>query len=152
MAYATLAEFKTWIGTDLYNQLTDLSGGTTPSDTVGQVRLNGAHGFVNAKIAARYATPVNVAADATLAETLLAIVCSVCTYDLFALHGDTLSHLREGIDALCQRWIDLLDEIQKGDAALPGASIIPPPASSGSPAIVVGNRPVFGNGALEGLP
>lgn len=150
--YATLAEFKLRCGSELYNQLTDLSGGTTPSDTVGQARLEDSEGYVNARIAARYVTPVDVSADATLANTMRALTCAVCAYDMLSMHPDTMGQLREGVDERFRHWIELLKDIQNGKAALPGAAVIPPPASSGSPAIVVGNRPVFGDIALEGLP
>lgn len=152
MAYATIADFKTRFGTALYAQLTDLETFTTPNDTVGQARLNDAHGYINAKLGTRYATPIDVTVDADLAGTMMAMTCAVAAYDAYAAHPAKTSRLRETVDANFKRWLDLLDDIAAGRAALPGAEKLPSPTTSGPTATVVGEAKVFTSNSMKGIP
>lgn len=151
MAYATLAQFKERLGNDLYAQLTDLSGSTTASDTVGQARLDDAHAFVNAKIAVRYLTPVDVTVSTALAEMMVAITCAVAAYGCLGMHPDTMNQLREGVDAVHKHWMALLDQIAAGKAALPGAAVIPAAVSSGPSSAVFGDDRVFTRESMKGF-
>ncbi|MBX3396505.1 MAG: DUF1320 family protein [Phycisphaerae bacterium] len=150
-AYATLAELKTRLGDELYAQLSDLSGGTTPSDTVGQARLDDAHGYVNARLSARYLTPIDTTGNSTLAEMLRAFVCAVVAHDLLAMHGDAMNNLRPGVDTRLRYWIDLLRDIQSGKAALPGAAPLPSPTSGGPTSEAFGDERVFTSDSMKGF-
>ncbi len=152
MAYATIADLKARIGVELYAQLTDLEALTTADDTVGKARLDDAHGFVNAKLGQRYKTPIDTTLDDDLAVTMKAMTCAVAAYDAYALHPTRSKSLREAVVAVTQRWLDLLELIAAGRAALPGSAKLPAPTSSGADAAVVGEPKVFTNASMKGWP
>lgn len=150
MAYATLDDLKTRVGA-IYAQLTDLSGGTTAEDTVGQARLVDAHGKVNVLLAARFKTPVDVSADATLAETLLSIVVSFAAWECYVKHPVKSGKMRAAVEADYREAKDMLLRIADGRASLPGLVPLESSVSSGSAAIVVGSPRVIGGDSLAGL-
>jgi len=152
LSYATIANLKDRIGDTLYAQLTDLEALTTADDTVGQARLDDAHGYINAKLGQRYQTPIDVSVDTDLANTMKAMTCAVAAVDAYRMHPTRSKSLREAVEALAARWIELLDDIANGKAALPGASKLPSPTTSGPDAAVVGERRVFTKDSMKGLP
>jgi phage gp36-like protein len=148
MSYATLAELKTHTGTDAYAALTDLAGGSAPSDTVGQQRLDGADGFVNGKLGQRYQVPVDVS-DATRAATLRTITLAIALFKLYADHParpDIPKSVRDDHDANMK----LLDEYAAGKP-LPGATEAPATTGHGEVVTVFGNDAMLTMDRMAGL-
>lgn len=151
MPYATLDDCKLRMGDALYAQLTDLEGGTTADDLVGQARLDDAHGQVNMHLSARYLTPVETAGNDVVAETLRSIVCSFAAWQCFVKHPRKSGRMRAAVEADYREARDLLIRITSGDAALPGATPLPGPASGGPSAEATGHVRVFTEDSMEGL-
>lgn len=149
-SYATLAQFKAHVGTAVYDQLTDLAGGTTADDAVGQQRIDDAEAEINARLGQRYQTPVDVSVDASLANTLRWYTLAIAAYRAFMTHPHR-PRPRQSIQEEYRNVMARLDEIAKGMAALPGAAALPSPVTSGPPAIVGGSERVFTDDALRGL-
>lgn len=89
MSFGTLQNVKDRVGQPVYDQLTDLAGGTTPSDAVGQARLDAAGAVLIGELAKRYdaaALAAAAAADAYLAATLKTHEVSIAQWKLYVEH------------------------------------------------------------------
>ncbi len=150
MSYATLDDFKTRFS-PIYAQLTDLSGGTTADDTVGQARLDDAHGSVNVYLAARFRTPVDVSVDASLAQALLSIVVPFAAWECYLKHPLKSGKMRVGVEADYKEAKEKLLRIADGRAALPGLVPLPAPESTGPAAEVFGDDGVFTSERMKGF-
>lgn len=153
-SYATLEQLKAHVGTadsppGVYEQLVDLnSTGDAPDDTLGQQRLDDAEGLLNGKIGARYLTPVDVSADAALANTLRACALAFAAYNLFTQHP-AKPRMRDTVKQEYERWAKWLDDVAAGRSALPGATVIPAAVSNGPSATAVGSDRVFTDCAMR---
>ena len=82
MAYVTNSDIETYLGTQLYIQLTDDAGsGSADVAKVNQARL-GAEGEVNGYLATRYAVPVNLSGETEVGEVIKAFVLDFAAYRL----------------------------------------------------------------------
>ncbi len=70
MSYITIADLKARLGAPLYARLTDRTDGVSENDTTGQQIVDEAEALLDARLAARYATPVDLGAHPELAGTL----------------------------------------------------------------------------------
>lgn len=150
MAYATLDQFKARLSDALYAQLTDLSGGTTPSDTVGQAVLDGAHGTMNAYLAKRYSVPIVPGGDTTVAQFLLKHVLQIAEYDAWQGHA-MRRNMHERVQKGYDETMRLLRDIAKGLAELPGETAIPGATASGPSAEAFGDDRVFTRDSMKGF-
>ena len=155
MSYATLDDLKQRLGSDPdlkvgYEQLTDRTGGTTADDAVGQEVLDAAHGDVNGWIAKRYAVPVDVSSDATLAQKLEGITLDIAMYRAFALAAPRIT-VPERVADIYADAIKWLVEVAKGKATLPGATEIPAATIHGPSAAVVGHEARFTEDSMKSL-
>lgn len=148
--YATVAQLQAHVGTAVYDQLTDLAGGTTADDAVGQQRLDDAEAEINARLGQRYQTPVDVSVDASLANTLRWFTLAIAAYRAFMAHPSR-PRARQTVQEEYRNVMARLEEIAKGMAALPGAVALPSPASSGPVVAVSGSDRVMTDEALSGL-
>ncbi len=155
MSYATLVEFKARVGTrtsppGLYEQMTDRVSATTASDTIGQMLIEDAEAEVNGYLARRYAVPMDVSSDATLAAWLKRCTCILATYNGWAEHPK-MSANRENVKALHDEVIAQLTAIANGKMD-PPAQGTPTSASGGSSSgEAIGNTRVFTEDAMTGL-
>lgn len=155
MSYATLVEFKARVGTrtsppGLYEQMTDRVAATTASDSIGQVLLDDAAAIVNQKLARRYAVPVDVSADATLAAFLRRCVLVIATFNGWTEHPK-LSSNRETVKTLYDETMKMLDAIASGAQEIPAVSPPTGTTAAGSPGTAIGNTRIFTEDAMKGL-
>jgi phage gp36-like protein len=82
MAYVTNSDIETYLGTQVYIQLTDDTGsGSADVNKVNQARL-GAEGEVNGYFATRYAVPVDATGEAQVGEVIKTFVLDLAAYRL----------------------------------------------------------------------
>lgn len=126
MPYVTLQQFKDRLGTSIYARLTDRVAGATPSDAVGQRILDEAEAHADSFLAARYATPIDLAALPELATILALRVLDLAEYAAWRgspFVGDVPDRVRLVYENTL-RWFERLSE---GQSVLPAAA---PPAST----------------------
>ncbi len=151
--YATTSDLLTRLGTTTYNQVTDRSGGVTPSTPVAQEALDAAEGRINATLASRYETPVSttsLSASSTLAAHLKDMALSLATAHLFRTHPSR-NKMPDRLRELYDEAMELLDKISEGKAELPGASTLPDSVVLGTSASAGGDARVFTEAVRLGL-
>lgn len=149
-SYATVEQLRTLaLGAGVYEQLTDLAGGTTADDAVGQQRLDFAESEINTILGQRYKTPVDVSVDVALAKSLRDYTLEIAAYHAYMLHP--MASPTKKAEKLYLAAIARLTAIAKGAEALPGAAMLPSPVTSGPAAIVGGSPRVLTDEALNGL-
>lgn len=144
MPYATLAEFKARLGDAVYDQLTDLAGGTTPDDSVGQALLDAAHGEFNARLARVFTTPVDTA-DADRAATLNTYVLDIAENRAWIQHplrAKRPQRVKDAYDAV-MNWLKELTPF-----SLPGATLA---ATTGTAGTATGKTKQWTDAAIDGI-
>lgn len=118
MAYTTTSALQARLGTSVYARLTDRVAGTTADSTVAQQILNEADAEVNAHLARRYQTPVDLAARPELAEVLEARTLDLAEY--FAWRGSPfVSDLPQRVKAMHAQALQWLQAVSEGRVDLP---------------------------------
>lgn len=128
MAYAVAADLLARVGEVLYARLTDRTDGVAGDTAVASAIVTEAEALVNAELARRYATPLDLTASPELAEVLKARTIDLAEY--LAWRGspfvtDIPQRVRLLYDGV-QRW---LDDIAQGRLLLPSATPLPPTAA-----------------------
>jgi phage gp36-like protein len=80
VAYTTISQLESRLGSTLYARLTDRVNGTTADATVAQRIVDEAEALANAQLAKRYATPIDLTAHPELADVLEARVLDLAEY------------------------------------------------------------------------
>lgn len=148
MAYATLQNLKDHAGADWYAALTDLAGGMTASDSVGQLRLDAAEAEVNDYLGQRFSVPIDVS-DATRAASLKAITLAIALHKLYVAHPS-----RPDVPKTVQTEHDEAVAKLKGyltSGALPGATEVPATPAAGTMGEAFGTESMFSPARMEGL-
>lgn len=155
MAYATLDDLKLRLGSNtsppgLYEQLTDRVNSTTANDAVGQDVLDAAHGEVNGWIAKRYAVPVDVSSDTTLAQRLKGVTLDIAEHNAWSSNPirKTIPDRVTDNYAAATKW---LTAVGAGKADLPGVTEIPATTVNGPKAIAIGHEQRFTEEAMKEL-
>lgn len=154
MSYAALADLKQRLGTQasppgLYEQLTDRINAAVADDAVGAEILAAAHGEIDGWLAKRYAVPIDVTTDVTLAGRLKGITLDVAEYSAWKTSSARTAipaRVRDNY-AAAVKW---LTAVAEGDAALPGATEVPGATATGAGGTAVGHARVFTEDAMEG--
>jgi len=150
MAYVSVADLRARLGAPLYARLTDRAGGASADDNVGQRIIEEAEAEVDALLAARYRTPLDLAAHPELAALLRARVLDLAEY--FAWKSSPfVSDPPQRVKEICAAARGWLAAVAAGGAALP-AQVTPagPAREDGAPR--ASSRPrVFTGVELDGL-
>jgi phage gp36-like protein len=156
MAYATLAELKARLGSNvsatapgMFDQLTDRTTAVTANDTEGNAALAYADSFINAKVGKRYAVPV--VGDATALAFLRDVCLDIAEWRLWS-NTSFKQSIPERVKDSSRTAFDLLDAVADGDAVLPSAvALSEPTAARGSGAVTGGDDRVFTSSNLGAL-
>ena len=155
MAYATLDDLKQRLASNtdppgLYEQLTDRVSFTTANDAVGQEILDAAHGEVNGWLAKRYAVPIDVSTDTTLAQRLKGVTLDLCekvAWETSTARTTTPKRVGENYSEA----IAWLRDVAAGKASLPAVAAFPGPAADGASATALGRDQVFTEDDTAGI-
>lgn len=119
MSYATIAELKLrFADDDERAHLTDSAAGAA-QDAVFTGLIDTAEGDINSALATRYATPVDVSVDTTLASLLEFKTIEMAEYFAYRRGEDASEVKRDQYDKV----LEWLDKIVKGERVLVGAVI-----------------------------
>ena len=149
MGYPTREDLQADLGAH-YAKLTDRDDGTTANDAVGQEILDQAISEFHGWISGRYQTPVDCSADAARAASVRSRVLAIAVkiaWEKSRWKMEMPPIIRAGYDDA----IKYLMAVAAGKAVLPGTTAVTPPTSEGEAAKVVGNSPIYGDEAIEGL-
>ncbi len=125
MSYITTTDLKNRLGAPLYARLTDRSNGTTESDTIGQQIVDEAEALLNARLATRYATPVDLGVHPELASVLRNRALDVAEHLAWRMSPFTTA-VPDRVLALREEAEDWLNALARGALELPSTT---PPAS-----------------------
>lgn len=150
MAYVSVADLSARLGAPLYARLTDRAGGASADDTVGQRIVDEAEAEVDALLAPRYRTPLDLAAHPELAPLLRARALDLAEYIAWKSSpfvSDPPQRVKE-VYAAARGW---LAAVAAGAAALP-AQVAPAGPARGEGAPRASSQPrVFTSAELDGL-
>jgi len=127
MAYVSVGDLRARLGAPLYARLTDRAGGASPDDGVGQRIVAEAEAEVDALLAPRYRTPLDLAAHPELTGVLRARVLDLAEY-LAWKSSPFVADLPQRVKEIYAAARDWLAAVATGAAALPADG---PPASPG---------------------
>lgn len=147
--YADLDDLKLRLK-GAYAGLTDRTGGVVADDVVGQELLDGSHGTLNTYIGGRYAVPVDVSSDATLAQSLKRYVLDIAEYAAWA-ENPTREEIPKRVADKFAATVKILEAIRDGKSPLAGAEPIAEATATANTAVVVGSKRVFGDQSMKGL-
>lgn len=147
MAYASISDLEERLGSAVYVQLTDDVGTGSPDEDTAAEALDGAEGEVNSYLGRRYAVPVDVSDEPSLAAVLKSITLDLAEYRLHARRLIVPEDVRLKRKAAVQ-W---LDRVARAQVVLPSAGALDENSASGLGGYVTGNPRVVSRDALEGL-
>src|SRR5437764_1462111 len=124
MAYATVTDLSSRLGATLYARLTDRVNGASADATVAQTLVDEAISEADAYLARRYATPVDLALHAELAQPLRTRVLDVAEYRAWR-SSPFVSSVPARVAANYRDALAWLEAVAAGRMVLPAAS--PPP-------------------------
>lgn len=142
--YATLDDLKEELG-GMYAALTDRVNAEVADDAVGQSILNEAEAKMNSLLASRYTVPVDVSADAALAEMLKTYALNIAAHMAWL---QSLIRKREpdNTKRLYDDAMAWLRGIGSGTGVLPGS-----PASPGQTSVVFGHQSILTEDGMKGF-
>lgn len=150
MAYTTTTQLESRLGSTLYARLTDRVNGTTADGTVAQQIVDEAEALANARLAKRYATPIDLTAHPELTDVLEARVLDLAEY-LAWRDSPFVTDIPERVRFLHEETSHWFASVAAGEIDLPASS---PPASrtavDDSPRFTQPARP-FTHDELDGL-
>jgi phage gp36-like protein len=150
VAYVTLQQLKDRVGTSLYSRLTDRVNGTIANDTVGQQVVNEAEAEANSRLAVRYATPVDLAANPELADVLAARVLDLA--ESIAWSGSPfMGDVPDRVRSLRSAAFEWFDAVAAGRIHLPAATLPRSTTAVDDTAKVSATERKFTAAELEGL-
>ncbi len=156
MTYATLAEFKTRLGSSAfgpaagYEALTDRVNSTTANDAVGQEILDGAHGILHFFLVGRYEVPLDTTDDPTLATFLKETVLTLAAYLAWQTHP-ARDRMKESVSSAYTNTTGMLGRIAAGTHPLPSEAPLPESVVAGLTGQATGASMVFDEDALREL-
>ena len=134
MSYITNNDLQTRVGSPAYLQLADDNGDAAADAAVVDEIRAAAEAEVNSFLAARYQTPIDIAAHTDLTELLKSVTLDIAEYRLRArrppVAGDTVQRYKRTIE-----WLTL---IAQGAINLPSLAEISAPSSRGIIAATTG--------------
>ncbi len=125
MAYITITQLQSRLGSTLYARLTDRVNGTTADSTVAQQIVDEAEALANSYLAKRYATPIDLTAHPELSNVLETRVLDLAEY-LVWRDSPFVTDIPERVRLLHDETPDWFTSIASGEIDLPASS---PPAS-----------------------
>ncbi|HEB79262.1 MAG TPA: DUF1320 domain-containing protein [Rhodospirillales bacterium] len=146
MAYTVNQQLIDRVGTEVAARLTTDSGGVPDDDKVTAARA-GAEGEVNAYLAPRWQTPVDLSVNAETSQAITRMVLDLGEYALKSLRQP----VDEGSVRLRTDAIKFLKDLRDGTAALPGLVALASPTSQGTGAEVSGSTRIFSRGSMDGF-
>jgi phage gp36-like protein len=149
MAYATLDDLKTLLGAD-YGPLTDRQAFTTANDTVGQEIVDAAAGLFDGYVAKRYAVPVAVAGDTTLAAAVKFHVLRLAQKIAWE-NCPPRRTVPPRVEEAYKATIEWLKTVASGGVSLPGASEIAAATADGAGATAIGHTRITTEDDMEDL-
>jgi phage gp36-like protein len=150
VAYTTTTQFESRLGSTLYARLTDRVNGTTADSTVAQQIVDEAEALANARLATRYATPIDLTAHPELADVLETRVLDLAEY-LAWRDSPFVTDVPERVRMLYEETSRWFASVGTGEVDLPASS--PPASRTGvddSPRFTTPSRP-FTQDELDGL-
>lgn len=149
MAYTNIDDLKALLGAD-YGPLTDRQNFTTADDVVGQEIVDAASGLFNGYVAKRYAVPVSVDGDATLAQAVKYHVLRLAAKVAWE-NCPPRRTIPPRVEEAYKATVAWLEDVAAGRVSLPGASEIAAATADGTSATAVGNTRIATETAMEGL-
>jgi len=150
MAYITPNQLSARLGSTLYARLTDRVNGTTASVTVAQQLIDEAQAEADSYLAARYATPVDLAARPELLAVLQARVLDLAEYGAWR-SSPFVSDLPARVKALYANAISWFHEVVRGSVVLPAAAPPPGPQATSDAPLWQSPPRVINRTTLDGL-
>lgn len=120
MAYITTTDLAQRLGAPLYARLTDRDDGEIADESIATRLCDEASAFADSYFARRYATPVDLGADAELSRTVQARVLDVAQYLAWRdnpFFSDVPDRIRLTYED-ATRW---LERVARGELVLPAA-------------------------------
>lgn len=126
MAYSTVTHIKAWLGTQtsstdpgMSEQLSDRVGDpSTLDESILTSAIEKADSVIDAKLAAaKYAVPVDTSGEPGVASFLRTLSVDIAIW--YAWHHPLCSDVPERVQKAYEQAIIMLDDIVKGEAALP---------------------------------
>lgn len=150
MAYATTTQLATRLGSPLYARLTDRVNGGIADAAVAQEIVTEAEAVVNAALAQRYRTPVDLTANPELAAILASRTLDIAEFLAWKsspFTSDIAERVRTAFDD-ASAW---LQAVARGEVPLPAATVpAATPASADGPFVSSAPRQ-FTRNELDGL-
>jgi phage gp36-like protein len=150
VAYITTNELEARLGTTLYARLTDRVNGTTADAAVATALVDEAEAEVDSFLAARYATPVDLARSPGAAEVLAARTLDVAEYRAW-IGSPFVSDVPRRIAMLYAEALRWLRDVARGQIDLPTTAPPASPVSRDDVARVTASPRRFTHDELEGL-
>ena len=125
MAYTTISQLQSRLGSTLYARLTDRVNGTTADATVAQELVDQAEALANARLARRYATPIDLTAHPELTDILEARALDLAEY-LAWRDSPFANDIPERVRLVYEETLQWFASVAAGAIDLPASS---PPAS-----------------------
>lgn len=149
MSYASAQDVIDRLGTELAAELTNEGqSSTTPDSIMIAEHVAGADAVIDGYLAQRYATPVSVAAQPSIAALLKRLTLDVAIH---SLHGRALD-IPEAIKSAYDAALALLKDFQAGKASLPVENAtVAEPAYQPSAVVTDGDERGFSREKLKGL-
>ncbi len=150
MAYITTADLTARLGSLLYARLTDRVDGKTASASVAQQIIDEAQSEADSYLSVRYATPINISANADLEATLQARVLDFAEYGAWKSSpfvGDIPGRVRDVYLATTE-WFK---GVARGAINLPAARPIAGPTAVDDSPRYSGSARKFTGDELDGL-
>ncbi|MBK8913587.1 MAG: DUF1320 family protein [Phycisphaerales bacterium] len=134
MSYVTTSQLQQRLGAPLYARLTDRAHGESADAAVAAELIASACAEVDAHLAHRFATPLDLALHPELAPLLVARVLDLAEYAAWA-SSPFVNGIPARVTALRARAVEWLSQVVRGTMDLPAGA--PPPART-----AVDDRPV----------
>lgn len=150
MPYITTTDLAARLGAELYARLTDRVAGTTADAAVAQQIVDEAAAEADALLAARYATPVDLAAHSELADLLAARVLDIAELNAWK-SSPFVTAIPDRVRALYDAAVRWLHDVSRGAVPLP-APVAPASLARGAPHLRIVSTPrTFTADELDGL-
>lgn len=149
MSYATVDDLKSLLGAD-YGPLTDRQTFTVANDTVGQEIVDGASGMLDSYVARRYAVPVGVTGDTTLAAAVKFHVLRLAQKIAWE-NCPPRRTIPPRVEEAYKATVAWLVDVAAGKVSLPGAGEIAAATAEGESAVAVGNTRIATEAGMVGL-
>lgn len=150
MAYITITQLSSRLGSTLYARLTDRVNGSVADATVAQQIVDESEAEADSYFSVRYATPIDLTAHPELSNMLEGRVLDLAEFAAWA-GSPFVNDMPERVEMLQRAALKWLQDIAAGIVNLPGASSLAgPTAVDDSPRFTARDRTFTGD-ELDGL-